>query len=659
PWRDRGWSRVRRGRDRAHDRLPAHRHRPLRLRRPDRRRGVHEPRRRRRHCPGDAGRARRRTLRARAPRRRRRLPRRRGRDVRARDRAVPRPRIRARLDRRRRRGRPRRPGPRELDLRAPELRLPRSAPVPACGHRRCRTSRLRDVPDPERVRDRRRRRARGSRGLDAAGDSIRAGADRDRAGSGGSPARGATGAPADGDRLRRRRRARGRARDRRGARSAVRHAERRRLRTEGPCGGRRRRLRGAVARVRGGDRVRARRGGGRRARDRRRLARTGLQGGASARRGDPAPRGRPRARRRRGAGVTPAAAAASALGRTREALGGAAKDLRHTWTLPLSTAAAVWATAAIVLPFVPGVRVDAVAADVYLAFAATALGYCVGIGGTPVLGFGGFMAVGAFASALLTVRAGWPFPAAALAGAVAAAAGGLCAGIGVIRLRPVFLAASTWLLAWLVSLFLGAFPSVSGGAQGLVFDAPGAFLGLELTPTVHLELALVLLAAAVAAFAVLGRARRGLSLSAARQRRRDAEALGVRTARLRLGAFVGGAAAGGLAGALAADLAGVADPSSFGIFLSLKLFVAVIVGGAASALGPAAGVAIVVAVFAIAGPITSAIGVEPARFDPALAAVLLLVVLGLGGDGVVPLLARLVPLPTRARPRPHARPRAT
>ena len=357
--------------------------------------------------------------------------------------------------------------------------------------------------------------------------------------------------------------------------------------------------------------------------------------------------------------MTPAAAAASALGRTREALGGAAKDLRHTWTLPLSTAAAVWATAAIVLPFVPGVRVDAVAADVYLAFAATALGYCVGIGGTPVLGFGGFMAVGAFASALLTVRAGWPFPAAALAGAVAAAAGGLCAGIGVIRLRPVFLAASTWLLAWLVSLFLGAFPSVSGGAQGLVFDEPGAFLGLELTPTVHLELALVLLAAAVAAFAVLSRARRGLSLSAARQRRRDAEALGVRTARLRLGAFVGGAAAGGLAGALAADLAGVADPSSFGIFLSLKLFVAVIVGGAASALGPAAGVAIVVAVFAIAGPITSAIGVEPARFDPALAAVLLLVVLGLGGDGVVPLLARLVPLPARARPRPHARPRAT
>jgi branched-chain amino acid transport system permease protein len=355
--------------------------------------------------------------------------------------------------------------------------------------------------------------------------------------------------------------------------------------------------------------------------------------------------------------VTPAAAAATTLVRTRDAVGGAAADLRRAWTLPLSAAAGAWAAAAILLPFVPGVRVDAVAADVYLAFAATALGYCVGIGGTPVLGFGGFMAVGAFTAALLIVRAGWPFPAAALAGAAAAAAGGLCAGIGVIRLRPVFLAASTWLLAWLVAIFLAAFPSVSGGAQGLVFVAPGAFLGLQLTPTVHLELALVLLAAGVAAFAVLSRARPGLSLSAARQRRRDAEALGVRTARLRLGAFVGAATAGGLAGALATDLAGVADPSSYGIFLSLKLFVAVVVGGAASALGPAAGVAIVVAVFAVADPITSAIGVEPARFDPALAAVLLLVVLGLGGDGVVPLLARLVPLPTRAPPRADARPR--
>jgi ABC-type branched-subunit amino acid transport system permease subunit len=261
--------------------------------------------------------------------------------------------------------------------------------------------------------------------------------------------------------------------------------------------------------------------------------------------------------------------AAAALPRTGAAVRDAARAARRSWSPLLTAAAAAWILAATVLPFFPGVRIDALAADVYLAVAATALGYAVGIGGMPVLGFGAFMAVGAFTAALLRARAGWPFPPAALAGTAAAAFAALVAGIGVVRLRRVFLAASTWILAWLVAIFLAAFPSVSGGAQGLVFDRAGTFLGLVLTPTVHFELALLLLVAAIAAYAAVARERSGLSLSAARQRRRDAEGLGVRTARLRLGAFVGAAAAGGLIGALGADLAGVADPSAFGIFLSL------------------------------------------------------------------------------------------
>ena len=65
--------------------------------------------------------------------------------------------------------------------------------------------------------------------------------------------------------------------------------------------------------------------------------------------------------------------------------------------------------------------------------------------------------------------------------------------------------------------------------------------------------------------------------------------LGVPVARLRLGAFAASAAIAGLAGALGVELAQVADPSGYGPVLSFKLFVAVILGGAPTPLGPVAG----------------------------------------------------------------------
>ena len=96
-----------------------------------------------------------------------------------------------------------------------------------------------------------------------------------------------------------------------------------------------------------------------------------------------------------------------------------------------------------------------------------------------------------------------------------------------MRLRPVFVAVSTWVLTWLVALALAAFPSISGGAQGLVLDT-----GL---PAVwHYELALLLLAAAVLGYTALARAPFGVRLFAAAQRPAAATALGVPIGRMRL-----------------------------------------------------------------------------------------------------------------------------
>jgi ABC-type branched-subunit amino acid transport system ATPase component/ABC-type branched-subunit amino acid transport system permease subunit len=322
------------------------------------------------------------------------------------------------------------------------------------------------------------------------------------------------------------------------------------------------------------------------------------------------------------------------VGRTGGALAEAARDARSAWTHRYTAAAALVALAALIPAIAPSwVHVDSVANGFYLALAATGLWLTVALGGMPSLGQGAFMAIGAFTVALLTAKAGWPALPATLVAVVAAAAGGVLAGAGVVRLRPVFIAVTTWILTWAVAIFLLAFRSVSGGAQGLVLPS-------GISVTAHYELGLALLAAAVLVAASLARGGPGIELRAARQVPAAAAALGVPTARRRLGAFVASAAIGGLAGGLAVQLAGVADASEYGPYLSFKLFVAVLLGGVASALGPSAGIAGLALVTGAAGVLGSLEGVESARFDPMLAALLLLAVLALGGDGIVPLVRR-------------------
>jgi ABC-type branched-subunit amino acid transport system ATPase component/ABC-type branched-subunit amino acid transport system permease subunit len=346
---------------------------------------------------------------------------------------------------------------------------------------------------------------------------------------------------------------------------------------------------------------------------------------------------------------------AAALSRTRVELGRALTEARATWSWGAWAAlGAVVLAAAVPFTSLPGVRLDALAGTVYLAVAATALGLTVGVAGLPSLGTGAFMAIGAFTSALLVARSGWPVEPAALAGAGAALAGAVATG-GVVRLRRGLVAVSTWLLAWLVWLFLLAFPSVSGGAQGLIVPQ-SSLLGLEPTPTVHFELALVLLVLSALGVATVRRGAPGLELAALRQAPPLATSLGVQLGRRRLGAFAATAGVAGLAGALSGQLQAVADPASYDPFLSFKLLVAVLLGGAAATLGPAAGVAVLGAIGLVSGPLARLVNLPLERFDTAVAAILLLFVLALGGSGVVPWLQNLLRrrAPARARRPPSS-----
>ena len=234
----------------------------------------------------------------------------------------------------------------------------------------------------------------------------------------------------------------------------------------------------------------------------------------------------------------------AAAARTGTALRDAARELRGGWrgrhVVVLRVARACRAVPAAE----PGwVHVDALASGFYLALAATGLWLAVGLAGLPSLGQGAFMAIGAVTVALLTARAGWPVLPAVVVGVAAAVLGGIVTGAGVIRLRPAFVAVTTWILTWATALLVAAFPSLLGGSRGVV--VPQA-----LSVTAHYELALVLLVTAVLAATAVAGGAVGIELRAARQRPAAAAALGVPTARRRLGAFVAAAAVAGLAGGL-------------------------------------------------------------------------------------------------------------
>jgi ABC-type branched-subunit amino acid transport system ATPase component/ABC-type branched-subunit amino acid transport system permease subunit len=305
----------------------------------------------------------------------------------------------------------------------------------------------------------------------------------------------------------------------------------------------------------------------------------------------------------------------------------AARDARAAWSPRTTIASAAFVAAALGPLVIGSARLADLAGGLYLAVAAIGLAFAVGVAGLPSLAQGAFVAVGAVTGARL-LEAGAPTAVAALGGAAAGALAGELTGLAFARLPRAGIAASTWIVSWLVAAALTSITWVLGGTQGLVVSGGP-------TPGQHYELALGLTILAGLGYAALARSPLGLRLAAARDREAAAVAIGIPVLRLRVAAFAVSGAAGGLAGALAVQLAGIGDPSQYGPYLSFKLFVVVLVGGAVAPLGAPAGVVVLGVLSVAADAIGSLENVATARSHTLLAAIMLLGIVSLGWDGLV------------------------
>jgi ABC-type branched-subunit amino acid transport system ATPase component/ABC-type branched-subunit amino acid transport system permease subunit len=348
------------------------------------------------------------------------------------------------------------------------------------------------------------------------------------------------------------------------------------------------------------------------------------------------------------------------------AVAAAARDLGSAWTLKASLyAAAVLAAGFLPLFVNDSVLVADLASGLYVVLAAVGLNFVLGLADMPSLGHGAFVGIGAFTVALLRVRWGWATEPATLAGVGLAAVAGSMVGVGAIRLRGAALAAATWIFAWLVAFVLVAFPQAFGGSQGLVVP-PAAIhinalrIAFVITPRIHFEIGLALVVLSLLAFNAIARSQTGFALTAFRQGRSAAAAIGADSDRLQLGAFASSAAIAGLSGALSVQLAGIADPTAYGPLRSVTLFVAVLLGGAGTMWGPVLGAAALGVIPEAARALGGAAGVPSERFEPVIAGALLLVALVLGRGGLVRILGsgvrKLKPERSDPAPAEHAGP---
>lgn len=244
-------------------------------------------------------------------------------------------------------------------------------------------------------------------------------------------------------------------------------------------------------------------------------------------------------------------------------------------------------------------------------------------------------AMGAFVAAKLMESWGTPFELAFVAGVAGAMVIGTVLGAPALRTRGVNLAVTTLGIAIaLYALFL-ANTALAGSTDGIAIASP-TFFGLDLDPGEHPRryalAALCLLALTILALANLRRGAAGRRLLAVRSNERAALALGISVYTAKLYAFM---LAAGIAAVGVSTFAFLNERvvfARFDIFTSIGSFTATVVGGLGVLLGPVVGATLlpnsIVSQF-----ITSWESAD--LYLPVIGAILVLLVLIAGGDGVV------------------------
>jgi branched-chain amino acid transport system permease protein len=236
-----------------------------------------------------------------------------------------------------------------------------------------------------------------------------------------------------------------------------------------------------------------------------------------------------------------------------------------------------------------------VAADIAVwALFAIALDLLIGFTGLLSFGHAAFWGVAAYATGLVAIHSGMPFPVAVLAGA--AVAGLLAVPIGYLSVKRsgIYFAMVTLAFAQMIYFIANQARQVTGGENGLQ-GVPRELFGLDLSdPFSFYYAALPLVLAGAFAVWRIVRSPFGRVITAIRDNPARARALGYPVQRYKLLAFVLSATIAGLAGGLHAVGHGFASLTDVHWTTSGKVVLMVVLGGIGTLWGASIGAALVV-----------------------------------------------------------------
>ena len=204
----------------------------------------------------------------------------------------------------------------------------------------------------------------------------------------------------------------------------------------------------------------------------------------------------------------------------------------------------------------------------------------------------GFMAIGAYTSAQLTVKLDVPF----LVGFVAAGLGAALVALGlgriILRLKGVYFLLFTFALNEFLYLLNKNVPALTGGNDGVVGIKPPSipFVADPLrSKAAFYYLVLVVVALALAFVWALYRSPFGRAMDAVRESELLAAATGYNPMRIKIIAFSIGCLLAGLGGSLYAHFLLYIAPFSFTFWESVNFLLMSIIGGSTSLAGPILG----------------------------------------------------------------------
>ena len=209
---------------------------------------------------------------------------------------------------------------------------------------------------------------------------------------------------------------------------------------------------------------------------------------------------------------------------------------------------------------------------------ASSLNMINGFTGQFSIGHAGFLAVGAYVGAVMTVKLGFSFPLAIVAGTIAAGILGFLIGLPTLRLDGDYLAIATLGLGEIIRICILNIEYI-GGASGLM----GIPRMTNFTITFWLMIAVL--------FFIKNskNSAHGRACLAIRENEIAADTMGIDTTKYKVMAFTLGASFAGTAGVLFSHYFFIAHPASFTFMRSFDILTMVVLGGLGSLTGSITG----------------------------------------------------------------------